>query len=48
MTERPAYEDALVFERMKIHTFVGKILIIRREWVEGTITVVLVREPVGV
>ena len=24
------YEDALVFERLKIHTFVGQILIIRR------------------
>jgi len=43
-----AYEDAQVLERMKIHTFIGKILIIRREWVDGRITVVLVREPVGV
>jgi hypothetical protein len=42
------FEDALVYERMKIHTFIGKILIIRREWVDGRITVVLVREPVGV
>ncbi len=41
------YEDAMVHERLKIHTFIGKILVIRREWVEGRITVVLVREPVG-
>jgi LUD domain len=42
------YEDAMVRERMNISTFIGKILIIRREWVDGRITVVLVREPVGV
>ncbi len=42
------YEDAQVLERMQIHTFIGKILIIRREWVEGRVTVILVREPVGV
>jgi hypothetical protein len=42
------YEDATVYERMKIHTFIGKVLIIRREWVDGRITVILVREPVGV
>jgi hypothetical protein len=42
------YEDAIIRERMNISTFIGKILIIRREWVDGRITVVLVREPVGV
>ncbi|TME22577.1 MAG: hypothetical protein E6I75_30155 [Chloroflexi bacterium] len=42
------YEDAIVRERMKISTFIGKILIIRREWVDGRTTVVLVRESVGV
>jgi len=42
------YENAMVRERMNINTFVGKILIIRREWIDGRITVVLVREPVGV
>jgi hypothetical protein len=42
------YEDAAVHERMKIHTFVGKVLIIRREWIDGRITVILVHEPVGV
>jgi hypothetical protein len=38
----------MVRARMNISTFIGKILIIRREWVDGRITVVLVREPVGV
>ena len=33
---------------MQIHTIIGKILIIRREWVEGRVTVILVREPVGI
>ncbi len=42
------YEDALVRERMNISTFIGKVLIIRREWVDGRITVILIREPVGV
>jgi hypothetical protein len=42
------YEDALVHERINIHTSIGKVLIIRREWVDGRITVILVREPVGV
>ncbi|HVD02434.1 MAG TPA: LUD domain-containing protein [Candidatus Dormibacteraeota bacterium] len=42
------YEDAMVKERMNIGTFIGKILIIRREWIEGRVTVILVREPVGV
>lgn len=42
------YEDALVRERMKISTFIGKVLIIRREWVEGRVSVILVRDPVGV
>lgn len=42
------YEDALVRERLNISTFIGKVLIIRREWVDGRITVILVREPVGV
>jgi hypothetical protein len=42
------YEDALVRERMNSGTFMGKVLIIRREWVDDRITVVLVRQPVGV
>ncbi|MGH7902667.1 MAG: LUD domain-containing protein [Candidatus Dormibacteraceae bacterium] len=42
------YEDAIVRERLNIGTFVGKVLIIRREFVDGRTTVILVREPVGV
>jgi LUD domain len=42
------YEDAMVRERMNISTFIGKVLIIRREWVDGRVTVILVREAVGV
>jgi hypothetical protein len=42
------YEDARVRQRVNFGTFVGKILIIRREWIDGRITVILVREPVGV
>src|SRR5271157_3385754 len=42
------YEDAVVRERMNIGTFIGKVLIIRREWIPGRTTVILVREPVGV
>jgi hypothetical protein len=42
------YEDAMVRERMNISTFIGKVLIIRREWVDGRVTVILIRERVGV
>jgi hypothetical protein len=42
------YEEANVRQRMNMSTFIGKILIIRREWVDGRITMILVREPVGV
>ena len=42
------YADAMVRERMNINTFIGKLLVIRREWVDGRVTVVLVRERVGV
>lgn len=42
------YEDALVRARLPSGTFVGKILVIRREWLDGRTTVILVREPVGV
>jgi hypothetical protein len=42
------YEEAIVRERMNISTFIGKLLIIRREWVDGRTTLILVREPVGV
>jgi hypothetical protein len=42
------YEDARVRRQLNMGTFLGKVLIIRREWIDGRITVILVREPVGV
>jgi L-lactate utilization protein LutC len=42
------YEDAIVRERLNMGTFMGKVLIIRREWIDGRISMVLVREAVGV
>ena len=42
------WEDAQVRKMLPIGSFVGKILIIEREWVPGRLTVVLVREPVGI
>jgi hypothetical protein len=42
------FEDAQVFERLKVHTILAKVLIIYGEWTPGRTTVVLVREPVGV
>jgi len=42
------YEDTTVRQRLNMGTFIGKVLIIRREWIDGRITVILVREPVGV
>jgi L-lactate utilization protein LutC len=43
-----AYENARVLEQMGRTTFVGKVLIISREWLDGRTTVILVRQPVGV
>lgn len=42
------WEDAQVRKIMNISSFVGKILIIEREWVDGRVTVILVRQPVGI
>ncbi|HEY8643468.1 MAG TPA: hypothetical protein VIO84_11965 [Candidatus Dormibacteraeota bacterium] len=42
------YEDAMVRERLNMGAFIGKLLVIRREWVDGRMTVILVRQPVGV
>jgi len=33
---------------MSIGSFVGKTLIIEREWVAGRMTVILVRKPIGI
>jgi L-lactate utilization protein LutC len=41
------WEDAQVRKVVPTGSFVGKILIIEREWVAGRMTVILVREPIG-
>jgi len=42
------WEDAQVRQVMSIGSFVGKILIIEREWVAGRMEVILVRKPIGI
>ncbi len=42
------WEDAQVRKVLSSGSFVGKTLIIEREWVEGRMTVVLVRKPIGI
>ena len=42
------WEEAQVRKAANLGTFVGKILIIEREWVPGRLTVVLVKEPIGI
>ena len=42
------WEDAQVRQRIPTGSFVGKILIIEREWQAGRITVILVRQPIGI
>lgn len=39
---------AMVRQRLNRGTFIGKVLVIRRGWVDGRIMLILVREPVGV
>jgi len=42
------WEDAQVRKVVPTGSFVGKILIVEREWVTGRMTVILVREPIGI
>ncbi len=42
------WEDAQVRNAINTGSFVGKILIIEREWVSERTTVILVREPIGI
>jgi L-lactate utilization protein LutC len=42
------WEDAQVRQVLPTGSFVGKILIVEREWVAGRVTVILVRKPVGI
>lgn len=43
-----SWEDAQVRKAMNRESFVGKILLIEREWVDGRVTVILVRQPIGI
>ena len=42
------WEDAQVRKVVNMGSFVGKTLIIEREWINERMTVILVREPIGV
>ena len=42
------WEDAQVRQMLPAGSFVGKILIVEREWVAGRMAVVLVRKPIGI
>ena len=42
------WEDAQVRKILPAGSFVGKILIVEREWVAGRVTVILVRKPLGI
>ena len=42
------WEEDQVRKAANISTFVGKILIVEREWTNGRMTVILVREPIGI
>jgi len=42
------WEDDQVRKVMNIGSFVGKLLIVEREWVNGRMTVILVRQPIGI
>jgi hypothetical protein len=42
------WEDAQVRKAMNRGSFVGKILLVEREWVDGRMTVLLVRLPIGI
>jgi hypothetical protein len=41
------WEDEQVRKRIPTGSFVGKTLIIEREWAAGRMLVILVREPLG-
>ena len=42
------WEDASVLEKLGVHTILGKILLIEREWRQDRTTVILVRDPIGI
>ena len=42
------WEESQVRKAANIGTFVDKILIVEREWINQRMTVILVREPIGI
>jgi hypothetical protein len=42
------WEDEQVRKAANMGTFVGKILIVEREWINERMTIILVREPIGI
>jgi hypothetical protein len=42
------WEDSQVRKVMNIGSFIGKILLIEREWIDGRMTVILVQQPIGI
>jgi len=42
------WEDAQVRKVISSGSFVGKVLIVEREWISGRMTVILVRKPIGI
>ena len=42
------WEDAQIRKAANIGTFVGKTLIVEREWINERMTVILVRDPIGI
>ena len=42
------WEDAQLRQAMNIGSFVGKILLVEREWLDGRMTVILVRKASGI
>jgi hypothetical protein len=42
------WEDAQVRKVMNMGSFVGKVLLIEREWVDSRMTVILARQPIGI
>ncbi len=42
------WEDAQVRKVLPAGSFIGKTLLIEREWINGRMTVILVRQPIGI
>jgi len=42
------WEDEQVRKVLPAGSFIGKTLLIEREWIDGRITVILVRQPIGI